>query len=594
MTGRDQIHSKPRRTWRRWAASGGVVAILVASLGRPAVAAEATGALVVDSGAAVTASSTVQAAVTTTDGSMPTEVRLANTATVVDGALADGRPDPWAPSITWSLDAGPCPCGDGERTVWAQWRTADGPWSEIVSDSITLDQTAPTGTVVIDDDAPTMGDPWDWHNNGYTFPSVTLTITVSDAGPNLPPRAWAVSRDGKAWDQRPLDAYGTFEADYELIGSSNVDEGVKKVWVKWQDAAGNWSQPATDTITLRYEQAGRVVVGDGGGYEDSLVVPVRFPVDVVPPEGVASVWVSSDYAGCDVQPYDRECMARRYAWSPDLVINWDLRVVAYGGSTREGYRRVIAWFVSQTGRVSQWTGQGFIIDREEPVAGPPRPVIATNSVVGGTSSSSSATATSSRVTASIRWSSRGTGSPIAANRLQQSTNRAAWATVVLTKPTATSATRTLSPNSTYRFRARSRDRAGNWSSWSTGATFKVAAIQQDSAAIRYSGRWHTQVRSDALGGSLRYARAPGARATMRFTGRGVAVVAPRFATGGDMNVYVDGRLVKMVYLYGSTYQPRRVVFSTSWATSGTHTIAVVKKYPNPDAPIALDALVVLK
>ena len=179
---------------------------------------------------------------------------------------------------------------------------------------------------MIDGDAPTMGDPWDWHNNGYTFPSVTLTITVSDAGPNLPPRAWAVSRDGKTWDQRPLDAYGTFEVDYELIGSSNVDEGVKKVWVKWQDAAGNWSQPATDTITLRYEQAGRVVVGDGGGYQDSLVVPVRFPVDVVPPEGVASVWVASDYAGCDVQPYDRECMARRYAWSSDLVINWDLRV----------------------------------------------------------------------------------------------------------------------------------------------------------------------------------------------------------------------------------------------------------------------------
>ena len=90
VTGRDQIHTTPQRTWRRWAASGGLVAILVASLGRPAVAAEAAGGLVLDSGAALTASSTVQAAIATTDGSTPTDVRLANSATVVDGALADG------------------------------------------------------------------------------------------------------------------------------------------------------------------------------------------------------------------------------------------------------------------------------------------------------------------------------------------------------------------------------------------------------------------------------------------------------------------------------------------------------------------------
>jgi hypothetical protein len=81
---------------------------------------------------------------------------------------------------------------------------------------------------------------------------------------------------------------------------------------------------------------------------------------------------------------------------------------------------------------------------------------------------------------------------------------------------------------------------------------------------------------------------------LRFTGRGIAVVAPRSPIGGEMSVYIDGRLIKTVYLYGSTYQARRVVFSKSWASSGTHTIAVVKKYANPDAPISLDAFLVLK
>jgi hypothetical protein len=323
VTGRTFSLIPSQRAWRQLAASAGLVAILGASLGGHASAAGQAGTLVLDAGGMLTASATVQAVISTADGSTPSEVRLANSATVVDGRLQDGETLPWTGSIAWSLDAAPCPCADGERTVWAQWRTAGGPWSEIVSDTITLDRTAPTGTVVIDGGAQYMGDPWGWEGPAYTFPSVMLTITVGDAGPNLPPQAWAVSRDGATWEQYPLEAYGTFELDYELV-RSDVDEGVKTVWARWQDAAGNWSAPATDTIVLRYEQAGRVIVGDGSGYVDSFVVPVRVPVDVVPPEGVASVWVSSNYLGCDNQPYDRECMARKYTWAPGMVISWDI------------------------------------------------------------------------------------------------------------------------------------------------------------------------------------------------------------------------------------------------------------------------------
>ncbi len=44
--------------------------------------------------------------------------------------------------------------GDGAKTVWVQWSDALGNWSAPVSDSITLDQTAPAlGTVVIDSGA---------------------------------------------------------------------------------------------------------------------------------------------------------------------------------------------------------------------------------------------------------------------------------------------------------------------------------------------------------------------------------------------------------------------------------------------------------
>lgn len=562
-----------------------LASVMLASLTGVSVSAATATQLIVDGGAVFTTVTSVQVAIVAT-GAEPTELRLANDPTTVDGLLEHGETRPWTPVAEWSLDSAPCPCGDGERTVWGQWRTGDGPWSEPVSDAIALDRTGPTGSVVIDDGAAVMGDPWGWQGSAYDFPKVRLTITVSDAGADIAPRAWAVSRDGVTWQDLTLSAYGTFEYEYDLVGM-DVDEGVKTVRVKFRDGAGNWSAPVTDTIALRYNYPGRVVVGDGGGYADSFLVPVRFAVDVLPPEGIASVWVSSNYLGCDDQPYDAECGAKKFTYAPGMTIQWDMRTTAYLGSTNEGRRRVVAWLVSNTGRVSQLEQDWFIIDRAVPVTGPPRPAIATNSVISDTT-------TSSRVTAVITWTAGGTGSPVAANQLQQSLNSGSWTSLSLTTPNATKATRSLSPVSTYRFRTRSVDAAGNWSSWSTGSTFQARSVQQTNTSIRYTGMWTTRTRSDASGGSLRYARAKGAKASLRFTGRGIAIVAPRSTTGGEMDVYVDGVRVKTAYLSAETYQPRRVVFSKSWSSSGTHTITIVKKYANTDYPISLDAFVILK
>jgi hypothetical protein len=446
--------------------------------------------------------------------------------------------------------------------------------------------TGLTGSVVIDDGAAYMGDPWAWKGSAYEYPSVKLTITVDDPGLDLLPQAWAVSRDGSTWEEHELLSYGTFDHVYELI-RTNVDEGVKKVWVRFQDSLGNWSAPVTDTITLRYDYAGHVIVGDGSGFVDSFIVPVRFGIDVEPPEGIASVWLSSNYLGCSPQPYDADCGAKKFTWSAGMTINWDMRTAAYLGSTLQGPRRVIAWVVSTTGRVARLDQDRFIIDREEPVSGPPRPAFDTGTTMSDTT-------TAANVSTIIKWTTASSGSPIDETRLQQSTNSGTWTSVSLATATATSATRSLSPSATYRFRSKSGDTAGNWSDWTSGATFRVIPIQQHSDSIRYSGTWHTQVRSDASGGSIRYARGVGAKASRTFTGRGVAVVAPRTPTGGEFDVYIDGSRVKSVYLTSEAYQPRRIVYSKSWASSDTHTIMIVKKYENTEFPIFLDAFLVLK
>ncbi len=97
----------------------------------------------------------------------------------------------------------------------------------------------------------------------------------------------------------------------------------------------------------------------------------------------------------------------------------------------------------------------------------------------------------------LAWS--GTDNMTAAGQLayelQQSTNGGAWTAIKLPKATATSVVRQLAPGtSTYGFRVRARDRAGNWSGWAQGESFTVSAYQETAPEIAYTGTWTTQGR----------------------------------------------------------------------------------------------------
>jgi hypothetical protein len=85
----------------------------------------------------------------------------------------------------------------------------------------------------------------------------------------------------------------------------------------------------------------------------------------------------------------------------------------------------------------------------------------------------------------------------------------------------------------------------------------------------------------------------GGSASLTFTGYGVAWVAPRTAGGASVDVYIDGRKVKVAHLTSAGgYQARRVVFSTAWTKQGRHTIRIVNRYPDTEMP--LDAFIVLR
>jgi hypothetical protein len=95
------------------------------------------------------------------------------------------------------------------------------------------------------------------------------------------------------------------------------------------------------------------------------------------------------------------------------------------------------------------------------------------------------------------------------------------------------------------------------------------------------------------GGTSLYSRRHGATLTRTFTGRAIALVAPKSPKRGKASIYVDGTLAGVVDLYRSRPLYRVLVFTRSWATSGRHTIKVVVQAPAHRPRFDVDAFVIV-
>ena len=95
----------------------------------------------------------------------------------------------------------------------------------------------------------------------------------------------------------------------------------------------------------------------------------------------------------------------------------------------------------------------------------------------------------------------------------------------------------------------------------------------------YSGSWWTRELDAPPAGTIATPRGPAPRVTFRFTGRAVAIVAPKGPTRGSAKVYVDGVYVGTVNLHRSSiaaagrrlrHEPGRRAARTrsSWSSSG--------------------------
>jgi subtilisin family serine protease len=233
-----------------------------------------------------------------------------------------------------------------------------------------------------------------------------------------------------------------------------------------------------------------------------------------------------------------------------------------------------------TGRIADaW----FALDSATPTASPPNShAFLVGKPLGST------------ILTRVRWPA-GTDdvTGIVAYTLGQSVGSAAYTTVT-SSATGTWVDRPLSIGSFYTFRVRARDRAGNTGGYAYGPQVRPLVAQQTGSALLYTGAWTTSSSSSASGGSTRFATKAGASVSYTFTGRAIAVVAPKGPTRGSFRVYVDGAYAGVFSTYRSSGQSRMVVFAKHWTTSASHTVKVVVVGTAGHPRFDLDAFAVLR
>jgi hypothetical protein len=112
-----------------------------------------------------------------------------------------------------------------------------------------------------------------------------------------------------------------------------------------------------------------------------------------------------------------------------------------------------------------------------------------------------------------------------------------------------------------------------------------------SSTIDYSGTWHVARAASYAGGRVSYSSSAGARAGITFTGTRIAWYGPVGPTRGKARIVIDGVAQKTIDLNRSSFQPRVLLFSHSWASAGRHSLVIEVLATPGHKLVAIDELV---
>ena len=159
--------------------------------------------------------------------------------------------------------------------------------------------------------------------------------------------------------------------------------------------------------------------------------------------------------------------------------------------------------------------------------------------------------------------------------------------------TSRQVTRTVAIGHTYTLRVRARDAAGNWSPWVESAPLAPTLSEESSKTLVRSSGWTHYRLTKMSGGWSYYATRHGSTITRTFTGRAIALVAPRSAKRGKASIYIDGAYVGTVDLYRSDPLFRVLVYTRSWSSAGAHSLKIVVQSTKNRPRFDVDAFVIV-
>lgn len=226
------------------------------------------------------------------------------------------------------------------------------------------------------------------------------------------------------------------------------------------------------------------------------------------------------------------------------------------------------------------------LDQAAPKATAPKPSLRTGVQLAGSS-------TTQRLPMRITWGGTDSGSGIASYDVARSYDGGAYTTIA-SATTATSLNWTMTPGHSYRFRVRARDKAGNVGAWVYASTWYSSLTQNTSASLAYTGTWGKGSTAQYSGGTVKFATGEGASASLTFKGRAVALVTTLRATGGQVQVWIDGVLAETVDTSAASTTYRQVVFSKAWSGYTTHTIKLVVVGTANRPRVDLDAFEIIR
>jgi len=185
-------------------------------------------------------------------------------------------------------------------------------------------------------------------------------------------------------------------------------------------------------------------------------------------------------------------------------------------------------------------------------------------------------------------------SRITAYQAQWRIDGGGWGSTVSLGASTHAIGRRLGVGHAYALRVRARDAAGNWSAWAVADGFRTTVAQDGSSTLRKAGHWRVSRSASWSGHTTRFATAAGASISRTFTGRAVAIVAPRGPHRGSAAVWIDGVRVRTIQLHAAGLHARRIVFTRTWRTAATHTIRVVVAGTPHHPRVDVDAIVILR